>query len=156
MNGKQEEKLQQLLRLKRCETPGKPYFDHFLAEFHRYQRAELLEAPSKWQEFKNFLSDCFVVRPVRTLAYSSSFAAVAVLCVLGVSSVLSPSGGGFSMAGNESARSLSSKSVAAATEHALQKIEVQPVSLSAFDRDFNAPRFVTGERTLAYENTVAF
>jgi hypothetical protein len=117
-----------------------------------------LEAPSKWQEWKNILSDLFVVRPVRTLAYSSSFAAVAVLAVVGLSSAVAPSGQGLGLASDFSVNGLanSSNRYAEATEEALQQIEVQPVSLSAFDRDFNTPRFVTGERTLAYENTVAF
>lgn len=158
MNGKQEEKLQQLLKLKRHESPGQPYFDHFLAEFHRYQRADLLETPSKWQEWKTFLSDLFLARPGKSLAYGSSFAALALLAVVGLSSSVAPSGEGLSLADKMSIRSLTlpSNQYAEATEEALRQIEIQPVSLSAFDRDFNAPRFVTGERTLAYENTVAF
>lgn len=158
MNGKQEEKLQQLLKLKRHESPGQPYFDHFLAEFHRYQRADLLETPSKWQEWKEYFRDLLVARPARSLAYGSSFAAVAVLAVVGLSSSLVPTGEGLSLASDLSVGALTSSSnrYAEATEEALRHIEVQPVSLSAFDRDFNAPRFVTGERTLAYENTVAF
>lgn len=161
MNGKQEEKLQRLLKLKRHESPGQPYFDHFLAEFHRYQRADLLETPSKWkqwQEWKEYFRDLFVARPLRTLAYGSSFAAVAVLALAGLSSSMVPAGEGLSLASDLSVRALASSSnrYAEATEEALRQIEVQPVALSAFDRDFNAPRFVTGERTLAYENTVAF
>ena len=158
MNGKQEEKLHQLLQLKRHETPGKPYFDHFLAEFHRYQRADLLETPSKWREWKEVLGNFFVARPARTLAYSSSFAAVALLAFIGISSYPTSNVAGLGLASDSSVSALtgSSDRYAEATEQALRQIEVQPVSLSAFDRDFNAPRFVTGERTLAYENTVAF
>jgi len=149
MNSKQELKLQQLLRLKRHESPGKPYFDHFLAEFHRYQRADLLESPSKWQEWKTNLTNFLFARPVRTFAYSSSFATVVLLAVVGLSPSTAPSDKSVSAPP-------SSYHYAEATEEALRHVEINPISLSAFDRDFNAPRFVTGERTLAYENTVAF
>ncbi len=39
------QELQRLLRLKRYETPSREYFEDFLFEFHRRQRAELLRRP---------------------------------------------------------------------------------------------------------------
>ncbi len=42
-----DQELQELLRLKRCESPPDGYFDGFLAEFHRRQRAELLQRSAR-------------------------------------------------------------------------------------------------------------
>src|SRR3954464_2457737 len=40
-----DEEIGKLLRLKRHEQPPPGYFDNFLHEFHRRQRAELLKQP---------------------------------------------------------------------------------------------------------------
>jgi hypothetical protein len=41
-----ENDIQKLLRLKRYEQPGEDYFNGFLHEFHRRQRAEMLRQPA--------------------------------------------------------------------------------------------------------------
>lgn len=52
----QEEKLQRLLRLKRHEKPAEDYFEDFVAEFHRRQRAggsSAVSRPGLWERIKN-------------------------------------------------------------------------------------------------------
>ena len=54
-----EEDIATLLRLKRHEQPPPGYFDNFLHEFHRRQRAELLRQPAwrvAWQRAQDFVS----------------------------------------------------------------------------------------------------
>ncbi|HEY0368512.1 MAG TPA: hypothetical protein VGC85_02850 [Chthoniobacterales bacterium] len=74
-----EEDIGKLLRLKRYEQPPPAYFDNFLHEFHRRQRAELLKQPL-WrialQRAHDFMFDLNV--PALT-SYRVAAAAV-VLC----------------------------------------------------------------------------
>ncbi len=65
-----------LLRLKRYEMPPADYFDDFLFEFHRRQRAELLQRSTRQVLWERILSLAPSFR-VPQLAY----AAVAVLAV---------------------------------------------------------------------------
>jgi len=62
--------IQKLIRLKRYEQPPEGYFDDFLLEFQRRQRAEMLQRPT-WQlvwERANLWLDNF---RVPALAYAS-------------------------------------------------------------------------------------
>jgi hypothetical protein len=73
--------IQKLIRLKRYEQPPEDYFDDFLLEFQRRQRAEMLQRPL-WQiawERANLWLDGF---RVPALAYASIL--VAALGVTGV------------------------------------------------------------------------
>lgn len=65
--------IQKLIRLKRYEQPPEGYFEDFLYEFQRRQRAEMLQRPV-WQiawERANLWLEGF---RVPTLAYASIFA----------------------------------------------------------------------------------
>jgi len=73
--------IQKLIRLKRYEQPPEDYFDDFLLEFQRRQRAEMLQRPL-WQiawERANLWLDGF---RVPALAYASIL--VAAVGVTGV------------------------------------------------------------------------
>lgn len=81
--------ISQLLRLKRYEQPPEGYETSFLREFHRRQRAVLLERPwyaRAWDSFMQIWPDFEVPK----LAYAGA-AAVAVIAAVGL--VSSPSGG---------------------------------------------------------------
>lgn len=76
-----DQKLLKLLRVKKLESPGDAYFDAFLAEFHRYQRAGLMREPSVWERLMEAVR-CWTLRSVfRTWALALAGASCALLAV---------------------------------------------------------------------------
>lgn len=78
-----ENDLQKLLRLKRYEQPPPDYFEGFLHEFHRRQRAELLRQPL-WKIARERVGAFFSELTPPRMAY-----AMAVTMVLLVAGVIS-------------------------------------------------------------------
>ena len=77
-----EEQIATLLRLKRYEQPPPGYFDNFLSEFHRRQRAELLKQPA-WRVALQRLHDFMFQLNVPTLSsYPAAAMAVVVLAAV--------------------------------------------------------------------------
>lgn len=74
--------LQKLLQVKRHETPGEEYFDHFVAEFHRYQRAPLIKEQTGWEKFCDEFQNLMAFAPRPAFAFSGGLAAC--LLVLGL------------------------------------------------------------------------
>ena len=77
-----EEDIATLLRLKRYEQPPPGYFDNFLSEFHRRQRAELLKQPF-WRVALQRAQDFMLELNVPALT-SAPAAAAAVVILAGV------------------------------------------------------------------------
>lgn len=75
--------LQRLLRLKRYEAPPADYFEDFLHDFHRRQRAELLRRPL-WRLALDRLEGALPTFSPARSAYAGSFA-VATVTALAVS-----------------------------------------------------------------------
>lgn len=84
-----EESMHRLIRLKRFEQPPKGYYENFLAEFHRHQRAELLK-PSLKTLLMEKLSDFVSEFRVPTMAYVGA-TAVAVVAAVGILTFTPPS-----------------------------------------------------------------
>jgi hypothetical protein len=76
-----EQQVQQLLRLKRFEQPPPGYFDQALQEFHRRQRAELLQRSAFRIWWERTASGLFALR-VPSYAYAGAFAIFCVLATL--------------------------------------------------------------------------
>ena len=77
-----ENDLGKLLRLKRHEQPPPGYFDNFLHEFHRRQRAELLRQPLwriAWQRAHDFM---FQLNVPTLASYPAAAAAIVVLATV--------------------------------------------------------------------------
>ena len=72
--------LQALLRLKRYEAPPAEYFEDFLYEFHRRQRAELLRRPL-WRLALDRLEGALPTFTPARYAYVGSCAVAAVVAV---------------------------------------------------------------------------
>jgi hypothetical protein len=68
-----------LLRLKRFEQPPPGYFDNFLHEFHRRQRAELLKQPV-WRIALQRVQDFMFQLNVSTLTSYPAAATAVVVC----------------------------------------------------------------------------
>lgn len=62
--------LQQLLTVKRHETPGQPYFDSFLTNFHHRLAIETAPQPTVWQRVFTWLH----IEPVPRLRYGFAHA----------------------------------------------------------------------------------
>ena len=112
--------IQRLLRLKRYEQPPEGYYDEFLRDFHRRQRAELLK-PSLSTLVMDRVSYWVSEFRVPTFAYAGA-TAVAVLASVAILKVVpSQSGSQVNFAPNYAQNSFSQTPVT------IQKM--QPVSL---------------------------
>ncbi|MEA3188478.1 MAG: hypothetical protein QOD99_2308 [Chthoniobacter sp.] len=78
-----ESDLQKLLRLKRYEQPPPKYFENFLHDFHRRQRAELLREPL-WKIARDRFVAFFSERVTSGFGYA--MASAMVLLVAGITS----------------------------------------------------------------------
>lgn len=74
----EETDIQKLLRLKRFEQPSEDYFDAFLEEFQRRQRAEILRR-SLWEIVCDRTSAFFSQFSIPQYAYGAASAAVLVV-----------------------------------------------------------------------------
>ena len=74
-----EQDIATLLRLKRYEQPPPGYFDNFLHEFHRRQRAELLKQPL-WRIALQRVQDFMFQVNVSTLTSYPAAATAVVIC----------------------------------------------------------------------------
>lgn len=73
----QFDKLRRLLAVKRHERPPSDYFENFLGEFHRRQRAEPLHHAGWWEQLREF----FRAEPLLAARYALGSAIAVLLCV---------------------------------------------------------------------------
>lgn len=136
--------IQKLIRLKRYEQPPEDYFDGFLIDFQRRQRAEMLQRPL-WQiawERANLWLESF---RVPTLAYASIF--LAAVSVTGV--IMSNQG---STAANTTA-SISLEKMPATSIGSIAPFEgaVAPASTAALP-----PSYILDKRPVSYDAEFSF
>jgi hypothetical protein len=131
--------IQKLIRLKRYEQPREDYFEDFLLEFQRRQRAEMLQRPI-WQiawERANLWLEGF---RVPAFAY-----ATILVAALGVTGIMMNSQSGASSSGNVAAGSKSAPSV-------VSGVPVNPVATVS-----TAPHsYVLEKRPVSYDAPFSF
>lgn len=166
-----EREIKKLLQLKKLETPGEEYFNNFLAEFQRYQRAELLtqSSTSRWSRVLDRVGEWIFPVPRPVLAWGTALAACVAIMVQAPTYIASKK--------QESSSLITSavkmdkvidEPLAASKPHfseptsnayytdALrQQPEIQkPVSYS--EGALSYPRYVTGESSAPRETSLAF
>ena len=126
--------IQKLIRLKRYEQPPEDYFEDFLLEFQRRQRAEMLQRPV-WQiawERANLWLEGF---RVPALAYASILVAAIGVTGLMVSSQSGPSTHAVASVSSSGAVNLPSSTTGAVREVSTDPhsyvLEKRPVSYDA-------------------------
>lgn len=155
----QDQKLRQLLQLKKSETPGPAYFDAFLDEFHRYQRAEILKQPTMVEKLSDMLStwmEAFHFRPQPAMAAFGGSLALALVLGFVVLGQFAPTGstGTLASVGDGSQGYVTAPTPVVSL--ASQPEELGLASVSSFDQDFGSPRYVTGQAPGAYDVALAF
>ncbi len=169
-----EQKIKQLLQLKKFETPGDAYFDAFLPEFQKFQRSRMIthqEKPS-WAEWIESLVPTFHFK--HALVASSGFAVAIALFF----NTQTPSDNGNTIASSTNPdaqvqmltlekeiprelfddRTIHFAEAASLFDNSpFQQYEIKMVELaSTIDEPFAATKFVTGEKLLAHEATLTF
>lgn len=140
--------LHQLLQLKRLETPGPEYFEHFLTEFHRYQRASLIEKPSFKTRLVGSFESIVSLLSVKPMAYSSAFAAAIVVAFFVTSSMTETK--------NSSSTSFAANQTQTGyygNQYHQQPELYKPVS---YKSEKNSTHYVTGETATPYEKNIVF
>ncbi len=165
-----EEDIGTLLRLKRHEQPPPGYFDHFLHEFHRRQRAELLKQPLwriAFQRAHDFMFDL----NIGSLTSGPVAAAAVLICaaVLALNVARTPDGSaGTSVAVNQPVHA--TPVAAAANEESNWSLS-QPVATRSLaskpfrmpnptaqthGRAASTPRYVLDSTPVSYEASLRF
>ncbi len=89
--------LQRLLRLKRYETPPPEYFEDFLVDFHRRQRAELLKRPL-WRLMLDRIEGAIPTFSPTRYAYAGACATAVAAAVIASSHILAGGPAGSTLA----------------------------------------------------------
>jgi len=152
-----EEKLQSLLKLKRNEMPGDAYFEAFTDEFHRYQRAEVLEERKSWffrwkRAFNEGLDD-MLMAPARLVQGSAAALGIVILsAILFVAHLDSDQVAGEFVESTSVYVDGTEFNASSETDQA----ELAMAHLSSFENDFKGSTYVTGGATLSNDSVITF
>ena len=154
-----EEKLHQLLQLKRQETPGDAYFDAFVDEFHRYQRSEVLNTRKSWlarwkRGLDEMIEDVFVTPARLAQGSAAAFGVLLLGAILVMGTMDSGSDSSEGVAVTHSSPFVDGSEIY--HDPASKQTELAMAHLTSFDRDFEDSNYVTGEAAQAYDSVIAF
>ena len=146
--------LQKLLRLKRLETPGQEYFDHFVDAFHTYQRREILQKEEPWYaKAVEVLFEPWVAGIPRLATVAASAA-----CLLaGVAFFLGPIHTGSAPLAD--GKLAPPRGIVVAASQTEESLEIQPELIDTAaggDATELRPLYVNGHGAVAYDSRLAF
>ena len=157
-----------LLRLKRYEQPPPGYFDNFLHEFHRRQRAELLKQPL-WRIALQRVQDFMFQLNVSTLTSYPAAATAVVVCAAVLSlKVYQTPDAGMSNVASVRVEHQAPLPVSATDRDASWSLSSSPVSARDFGpfrsvsegvqthRGTAQPRYVLDSTPVSYEPSLRF
>ena len=150
--------LRNLLALRRLEVPMDTEVNRFLIEFHRRQRAQLLQPKSRWAQAMAWIAErAEGFRLVPSLSYASGFAALVLMAFLGFSqeAQVKPGDGQYKLSLNmpSSEASLAMVPVSFTRESSSR---ADALNFNPAAPKTGATRFVLANNRVAYDATAAF
>ena len=152
-----ETEIQKLLRLKRYEKPSEQYFQTFLHDFHRRQRAELLRQPA-WKIAIDRAAALFSEHSLGRYAYAGATAAVLLFAGIASVNILNNN--------NSTPALVASNSTPAANVAGNNSLSLNPgVALPNLNASFQTaqtnaqitnPRYIIDARPVSYERPYSF
>jgi len=154
MNQKEDfSELQNLLQLKRLETPGEAYFDKFVDAFHQYQRQEILREDPWYSKVLEVLFEPWFAGVPRLATVAGSVACL----IAGVAFFLGPVAPGITpLADGKVAHA---KGIIVAANSADDSLQIQPelIETAAGGEGTQLrPLYVNGHGAVAYDSRLAF
>ena len=155
-----EQQVQTLLRLKRCEQPPPGYFERALQELHQRQRAELLRTSGFQIWFEQVLSGFNNFRVPR-MAYAGAFGVFLFIATLLGTGIwipqASPPQTSSTAVAQVSATNTSSRFVGETYKlTGLEPANTPTVVPSLQPSDASMPRYILDSRPVSYETQVNF
>ena len=148
-----ESDIQKLLRLKRHEQPPEGYFNTFLHDFHRRQRAELLRQPV-WKIALDRVETFFSEHSIGRSAYA--MATSVVLVFAGISSYSILNSGSPVTAGTRHSTTLAFNTNSDSNRLAVNHAPLPSLPNVSFSQTSAQPRYVIDTRPVSYERPFSF
>lgn len=144
--------IQKLLRLKRYEQPTPEYFEKFLHDFHRRQRAELLRQPA-WKIMLERIEVFFSEHSMGRSAYATATAVVLFCAGIASFSILNSGGPAPALVDH---RQSPSKLAINISVPPLPDLNRSPEKTAQSYAQVSNPRYVIDARPVSYERPSSF
>jgi hypothetical protein len=153
-----ETEIQKLLRLKRYEQPSEQYFQTFLHDFHRRQRAELLRQPV-WKIALERASAFFSEHSMGRYAYAGATAAMLFFAGIASVGILNSGGTATALVAENSAPAPNAAGQSGLTLNpniALPNLNASFSQTAQTNAQITNPRYIIDARPVSYERPSSF